>query len=46
MLTYNVPYFQEGDVEAFLLALARLNGRVKKVSWPPSRMNEYALTTL
>lgn len=32
MLAYNVPYFKEGDVEAFLTAVARVNGRVKKVS--------------
>lgn len=31
MLAYNVPFFKEGDVEAFLTAVARVNGRVKKV---------------
>lgn len=32
MLAYNVPYFTAGDLDAFLLALARANGRVRKVS--------------
>ncbi|ORX35937.1 P-loop containing nucleoside triphosphate hydrolase protein [Kockovaella imperatae] len=34
MLLYNVPYFQAGDVEAFLRALARANGRMKKGDQP------------
>ena len=32
MLAYNIPYFTAGDVEAFLLAVARANGRIRKVS--------------
>jgi len=32
MLAYNVPYFTAGDLDAFLTALARANGRVRKVS--------------
>ncbi|KAK1926848.1 putative GTP-binding protein [Papiliotrema laurentii] len=30
MLAYNVPYFQPGDIQTFLLSVARANGRVKK----------------
>lgn len=33
MLKYNVPYFPAGDLQAFLTGLARVNGRVKTVSW-------------
>jgi nuclear GTP-binding protein len=32
MLCYNIPYFAEGDIDAFLTGLARANGRVRKVS--------------
>lgn len=31
MLFYNLPAFSKGDVNAFLAALARANGLVKKV---------------
>lgn len=31
MLAYNIPYFQDGDVDTFLLSLARANGRIRKV---------------
>lgn len=34
MLKYNVPYFEQGDVEAFLTALARVNQRVNKFGEP------------
>ncbi|RSH90365.1 hypothetical protein EHS25_000970 [Saitozyma podzolica] len=30
MLCYNIPYFAEGDNDAFLTGLARANGRVRK----------------
>jgi nuclear GTP-binding protein len=33
MLKYNVPYFPNGDLQAFLTGLARVNGRVKTVSF-------------
>lgn len=29
-LAYNVPYFMKGDVQGFLVSLARTNGRVRK----------------
>lgn len=29
-LAYNVPYFMKGDIEAFLVQLARGNGRIRK----------------
>lgn len=32
MLQYNIPAFMEGDVNAFLTALARKNGLMKNVS--------------
>ncbi len=31
MLYFNTPAFQEGDVESFLVSLARTQGRIKKV---------------
>ena len=31
MLAYNVPYFQEGDIQTFLTSVARVNGRIRKV---------------
>lgn len=34
MLKYNVPYFEQGDVEAFLTSLARVNQRVNKFGEP------------
>lgn len=34
MLKYNVPYFEAGDIEAFLTGLARANQRVKKHGEP------------
>lgn len=34
MLKYNVPYFEQGDVEAFLTALARVNQRINKFGEP------------
>lgn len=30
MLCYNIPAFQTGDIEAFLTAVARASGRIKK----------------
>ncbi|WVQ85677.1 hypothetical protein IAT38_007843 [Cryptococcus sp. DSM 104549] len=30
MLAYNIPFFESGDVEAFLLGLARAQGRIRK----------------
>ncbi|WWC58751.1 uncharacterized protein I303_101295 [Kwoniella dejecticola CBS 10117] len=34
MLAYNVPYFEAGDLDAFLTALARAQGRIKKHGTP------------
>ncbi|WOO79019.1 Guanine nucleotide-binding protein-like 3 [Vanrija pseudolonga] len=34
MLKYNVPYFEAGNIEAFLTGLARVNQRVKKFGDP------------
>ncbi|KAL7419516.1 hypothetical protein Q5752_005427 [Cryptotrichosporon argae] len=34
MLVYNVPYFEQGNVEAFLTGLARANARIKKHGAP------------
>lgn len=34
MLKYNVPFFEEGDIEAFMTGLARVNQRVKKFGEP------------
>lgn len=31
MLAYNVPFFKEGDTAAFLTAVARGTGRLRKV---------------
>lgn len=32
MLAYNVPFFNDGDTQAFLTAVARATGRLRKVS--------------
>ncbi|WRT64125.1 uncharacterized protein IL334_001054 [Kwoniella shivajii] len=34
MLAYNIPFFEAGDVEAFLTGLARAQGRIKKHGTP------------
>lgn len=34
MLKYNVPFFEAGDIEAFMTGLARVNQRVKKFGEP------------
>ncbi|OCF73790.1 nuclear GTP-binding protein [Kwoniella mangroviensis CBS 8886] len=34
MLAYNVPFFEAGDVEAFLTGVARAQGRIKKHGTP------------
>ncbi|WWD17903.1 hypothetical protein CI109_102348 [Kwoniella shandongensis] len=34
MLAYNIPFFQSGDVEAFLTGLARAQGRIRKHGAP------------
>jgi len=34
MLKYNVPYFENGDIEAFLTGVARVNQRVRKHGEP------------
>lgn len=31
MLAYNVPFFNEGDTQAFLTSVARATGRLRKV---------------
>lgn len=32
MLAYNIPFFEKGDLEAFLTGLARAQQRIRKVS--------------
>ena len=44
MLSYNVPFFAEGDVEGFLQSLARAGGRVRKVRLKISSIYQLLLT--
>jgi nuclear GTP-binding protein len=32
MLAYNIPHFAAGDIETFLISVARAQGRIRKVS--------------
>lgn len=31
MLAYNIPHFAAGDIETFLISVARAQGRIRKV---------------
>jgi hypothetical protein len=36
MVLYSLPAFAKGDVDAFLVGVARAHGLIKKVSYPVS----------